>query len=96
MKKTPYELWKDRKPNISYFKIFGCKCYILNTKENLGKFDAKTDIGVFLGYSSTSKAYWVFNKRNLVVEESMHVTFAKTLPNQEISLDEDDELYENF
>ena len=40
LKKTPYELWKNKKPNISYFKVFGCKCFILNTKDNLGKFDA--------------------------------------------------------
>ena len=43
LNKTPYELWKSRKPNISYFKVFGCKCFILNTKDNLGKFDAKSD-----------------------------------------------------
>ena len=35
LNKTPYELWKDRKPNIDYFNIFRCKCFILNTKENL-------------------------------------------------------------
>ena len=35
--KTPYELWKNKKPNISYFKVFGSKCFILNTKDNLGK-----------------------------------------------------------
>ena len=29
-----------RKPNVSYFKVFGCKCFVLNTKDNLGKFDA--------------------------------------------------------
>ena len=41
MGKTPYELWKNRKPNISYFHLFGCECFMLNTKENLGKFDSK-------------------------------------------------------
>ncbi len=45
--KTSYELWKGRKPNIAFFKVFGCKCFILNTKDNLGKFDAKSDIGIF-------------------------------------------------
>ena len=89
LKKTPYELWKDRKPNISYFKVFGCKYFILNTKDNLGKFDAKTDIGVFLGYSSTRKAYRVFNKWTLLVEESMHVIFDETLPNLETLLEYD-------
>jgi len=58
LKLTPYEIFKGRKPNISYFKAFGCKCFILNNgKSNLGKFDPKADEGIFLGYSSTSKAY---------------------------------------
>ena len=75
LKKTPYELWKDRRPNISYFYVIGCKCFIHNNnKENLGKFDARSDEEIFLGYSITSKAYRVFNKKTLVVEESIHVT----------------------
>ena len=73
--KTPYELWKNKKPNISYFKVFGSKCFILNTKDNLGKFDAKSSVGIFLGYSLSSKAYRVFNKKTMVVEESIHVVF---------------------
>ena len=75
MDKTRYELWKNKKPNISYFKVFGSKCFILNTKDNLGKFDAKSNVGIFLGYSSSSKAYRVFNKKTMVVEESVHVVF---------------------
>ena len=46
--KTPYELWKNKKPNISYFKVFGSKCFILNNKDNLGKFDANLILGYFL------------------------------------------------
>ncbi|KAH9770099.1 Integrase catalytic domain-containing protein [Citrus sinensis] len=80
LNKTPYELWKDRKPNIGYFKVFGYKCFILNTKDNLGKFDPKSNVGIFLGYSNSSKAYRVYNKRTLVVEESMHVTFDESNP----------------
>ena len=74
--KTPYEIWKGKKPNISYFHPFGCKVFILNNgKDNLGKFDAKSDVGIFLGYSTNSKAYRVFNSRTKVVEESIHVKF---------------------
>ena len=61
LKKTPYELWGGVKPTPHYFHIFGCKCFILNPKDNLGKFDAKTHDGIFLGYSSSSKAYKVLN-----------------------------------
>ena len=48
-KKTSYELWKNRKSNIKYFKVFGSRCFVLNNdKENLEKFDAKSDEGIFL------------------------------------------------
>ena len=73
--KTSYKLWKNKKLNISYFKVFGSKCFIVNTKDNLGKFDAKSNVGIYLGYSSSSKAYRVFNKKTMVVEESIHVVF---------------------
>ena len=81
LKKTPYELWNERRPNVNYFHVFGCKCFILNNgKSNLGKFDAKSDEGIFLGYFTSSKAYRVFNKRSLTVEESIHVVFDETNP----------------
>ena len=79
MKKNPYELLNGRKPNVSHLKFLGCKCYILNNgKDNLGKFDAKSDKGIFLGYSLKSHAYRVFNKKLMTVEESIHVIFYET------------------
>ena len=76
MKKTPYELYKGKKPNVEYFRAFGCRCFILNNgKDHLGKFDFKADDGIFLGYNSNSASYRVFNKRTLIVESSVHVTF---------------------
>ncbi|GAV69083.1 hypothetical protein CFOL_v3_12584, partial [Cephalotus follicularis] len=79
LKKTPYELFNDRKPSVSHLRPFGCKVFILNNgKENLGKFDAKSDEGIFLGYSLNSKAYRVFNKRTLIIEESIHVLFEES------------------
>ena len=76
LKKTPYELFNGRKPNISHLHVFGCKCFVLNNgKDNLGKFDAKSDEGIFLGYSLQSKAYRIYNKRTMNIEESIHVTF---------------------
>ena len=75
-KTPPYELFKERKPNIMHLRIFGCKCYVHNNgKDDLGKFDPRSDEAIFLGYSSHSKAYKVFNKRTLCVEESVHVLF---------------------
>ena len=77
LNKTSYDLWNNRKSKISYLRVFGCKCFILNTKDNLENFNSKADERIFLGYSTSRKAYRVFNKRTLVVEESMHVFFIK-------------------
>ncbi|KAH9680417.1 hypothetical protein KPL71_026545 [Citrus sinensis] len=54
--------------------------HAFETFDNLGKFDPKSDVGIFLGYSNSSKAYKVYNKRTLVVEELMHITFDESNP----------------
>ncbi|KAJ9547205.1 hypothetical protein OSB04_019748 [Centaurea solstitialis] len=79
-RRTPYELFRNRKPSIEHFHIFGCVCYILNNKDNLGKFDSKSDDGIFLGYSSIYKTYRVFNKRRQAIEETIHVKFDESGP----------------
>ena len=71
--KTAYEIWNGKKPRVKYFRMFGSKWYILNDRENLGKFYAKSDEGIFLGYSTTSQAYRVFNKRTKIVMKSINV-----------------------
>ena len=73
--KTAYELLFKIKPLISYLKIFGCPCFILNLKDSISKFAAKVDSGYLLGYSSTAKAYKVFNTRTKTVEETLNVKF---------------------
>ena len=65
--------WNRKKPRVKYFRVFGSKYYILNDRENLGKFNAISDEGIFLGYSTTSWAYRVFNKRTKTVMESINV-----------------------
>ena len=80
---------------IAYLKIFGCKCFLLNTRDNLDKFDAKTDEGIFLGYSSRSKAYRVFNKRTSSIEESLHVSFDEHFDKFVPSATDDDDIVQN-
>ncbi|KAK0581559.1 hypothetical protein LWI29_015137 [Acer saccharum] len=74
-RQTSYELWRGRKPNVSYFHTFGSKCYILNDRDQLGKFDTKSDEGIFIGYTLNSRAYRVFNLKTLSVIESSNVVF---------------------
>ena len=58
LSKTPYELYKGRKLNVSHLKSFGCICFILNNeKYHIGKMDAKSDEAIFIGYALNSKAY---------------------------------------
>ena len=64
-----------RELNISYFRVFHSKCFILDTKQNLGRFDAKFDDSIFLTYSTTNKTYLVYNRRILTIQEPMHVLF---------------------
>ena len=78
-KKTPYELWKGRKPNVKYIRIFRSTCFILKDRENVRKFDSRSDEGIFLGYSSISKAYRVYNKRIMKVMETVNIVIDKSL-----------------
>lgn len=48
---------------------------LINGKEEIGKFDSKSDKGVFVGYSISNKPYRVFNKRTFCVKESVHVIY---------------------
>nr|GEV76788.1 hypothetical protein [Tanacetum cinerariifolium] len=73
--KTPYELFNGRTPAIGFLKPFGCHVMILNTLDNLGEFEAKGDEGYFIGYSMSSKAFRVFNKRTNRVKENLHIEF---------------------
>ncbi|GJV68671.1 retrovirus-related pol polyprotein from transposon TNT 1-94 [Tanacetum coccineum] len=77
--KTSYEIFRERIPDISYFHVFGCPVFIHNHKDHLGKFDAKADDGYFLGYSSVSKAFRVYNTRRQQIEETYHVTFDESM-----------------
>ena len=54
--------------------MFGCKCFILKDARN-GKFDAKSDEGIFLGYSTRSKAYKCLNTNTNKIVESANVNF---------------------
>ncbi|GJX20797.1 retrovirus-related pol polyprotein from transposon TNT 1-94 [Tanacetum coccineum] len=91
--KTPYELLRGRKPTLDYFKVFGSKCFVLNTKDYLTKFDPKSYEGI-LGYSQNSKAYIILNKHTMKIEESLNVTFDETPPPSKTSPLMDDDLDE--
>nr|GEY56969.1 hypothetical protein [Tanacetum cinerariifolium] len=73
--KTPYELINKRKPNIKFFRVFGCRCYLLNDYEDVRKLKAREDIRVFVGYLKESAAFRIYNKRTHKIHESVNVNF---------------------
>ncbi|GJX72203.1 retrovirus-related pol polyprotein from transposon TNT 1-94 [Tanacetum coccineum] len=73
--KTPYELMQDKKPDLSFFHVFGSLYYPTNDHEDLGKFNAKADIRIFVGYVPVKKAFRIYNKRTRIITETIHVTF---------------------
>ena len=73
--KTPYEIFNNRKPYIKFFKPFGCKCFLLNTRDYLNKFQTKSLDCFFVGYSTHSKAYRVYVKDHMSVIESSDIIF---------------------
>ncbi|GJS90555.1 retrovirus-related pol polyprotein from transposon TNT 1-94 [Tanacetum coccineum] len=73
--KTPYELLHDKLPDLSFFHVFGALCYPTNDSENLGKLQPKADIGIFIGYAPTKKAFRIYNQRTRRIIKTIHVDF---------------------
>jgi hypothetical protein len=92
LKKTSYELLTGNKPNVSYFHVFGSKCYILVKRGRHSKFAPKAVEGFLLGYDSNTKAYRVFNKSSSLVEVTSDVVFDETngSPKEQVDLDDID------
>jgi hypothetical protein len=94
LKKTSYELLTGKKPNVSYFRAFGSKCFILIKRGRKSKFAPKVVEGFLLGYNSNTRAYRVFNKSTGLVEVSCNIMFDETNGSlvEQVDLDElDDE-----
>ncbi|GJW57438.1 retrovirus-related pol polyprotein from transposon TNT 1-94, partial [Tanacetum coccineum] len=73
--KTPYDLLHDKLPDLSFFYVFCALCYLTNDSENLGKLQPKADIGIFIGYAPTKKAFRIYNRRTRQIIETIHVDF---------------------
>ncbi|GJT10572.1 retrovirus-related pol polyprotein from transposon TNT 1-94 [Tanacetum coccineum] len=73
--KTPYELLHNKKPDLSYFHVFGDLCYLTNDSENLGKLKPKADIEIFVGYAPAKKAFRIYNMMTRLITETIYVDF---------------------
>ncbi|GKB78181.1 retrovirus-related pol polyprotein from transposon TNT 1-94 [Tanacetum coccineum] len=78
--KAPLFLWAeallhDKLPDLSFFYVFGALCYPTDDSDNLGKLQPKADIGIFIGYAPTKKAFRIYNRRTRRIIETIHVDF---------------------
>nr|GFB15616.1 retrovirus-related Pol polyprotein from transposon TNT 1-94 [Tanacetum cinerariifolium] len=73
--KTPYELMHGKQPDLSYFHVFGALCYPTNDGENVDKLQPKADIGIFIRYAPSKKAFRIYNRRTRRIVETIHVDF---------------------
>lgn len=72
--KTPYEAWTNKKPTVSHLRIFCSRAIVLNKKQNK-KFIAKGEDYTMIGYSSTAKAYRLYNPETRKIIESRDIIF---------------------
>jgi hypothetical protein len=82
LNKTPYEIITGKKPSVHYFRVFGCKCFILNKKPKTSKFASKVDEGFLIGYGTNEHAYRIFNKTTSCVETTVDVKFDESNDSQ--------------
>jgi hypothetical protein len=78
LKKTPYELLTGNKSNVSYFRVFASKCYVLLKRPKSSKFAPKVYEGFMLAYDSNFRAYHVFNMDSNCVETTRDAVFDAT------------------
>ncbi|GAU33542.1 hypothetical protein TSUD_143350 [Trifolium subterraneum] len=73
--KTPFEAWYERKPSVEHLRIFGCVCYLHVPNVKRDKLETKSVVGIFLGYSSNSKGYRIYNLETKKILVSRDVQF---------------------
>ncbi len=89
---TPFERWMGTNPDVSYFRVFGCKCWFVIPKHKLNKLDRRSREGLMLGYSTQSKGYKIWDIESETVVVSRDVTFEESsmeIPEVQIPLSED-------
>ncbi|MCO5573934.1 hypothetical protein L7F22_027712 [Adiantum nelumboides] len=84
---TPYESWYDKKPSVSYLCVFGCLAYAHIPQQLRGKLDDKAVKCIFVGYSSGSKGYRLYNPATNKIFESRDVIFAETTAQPMVAFD---------
>ena len=78
IKTYPYELWKGRKPNLSYLRVWGCLAYYRVPDPKRTKLGPRALKSIFVGYAENSKAYRLLDLNSNIIVESRDVEFLET------------------
>jgi hypothetical protein len=89
LKKISYELLTGNNPIVSYFQVFGSKCYVVHNRSKSSKFAPKVYEGFLLVYDSNSHTYRVFNVTTGCVETTCDAVFDETNGSQKEHVDLD-------
>jgi hypothetical protein len=76
--KTPYELWYQRKPDVSHLREIGCKAFVLIQNKHNPKILQRSEECVMVGYEHNSKAYRCYHRLSRKVITSYHVKFIES------------------
>ncbi|KAJ9547395.1 hypothetical protein OSB04_019938 [Centaurea solstitialis] len=72
---SPYELWKGRKPEIDYMKVWGCVAYYRTPDPKISKLGDRAIKSIFVGYAMNSVAYKFLDNESGVIVESRDADF---------------------
>ena len=59
VKKTPYEIWTGKNPNMSFLRIWRCESHVKKLMSD--KLAPKTEKCLFVGYPKETKGYYFYN-----------------------------------
>ena len=100
---TPHLIWKNSIPDVSYFRVFGCKCWYTIPRSKVQKLGPRGKVAIFVGYAETSKAfklidletYEVVISRDVLFDEKSNVEFESDLEIQNFDFSNEFEVDKN-
>lgn len=79
---TPFELWTNKKPDLSHIRIFGSQIMVHIPKEKRHKWDTKSRAHILVGYAENVKGYRIYDPDKRCVSVSRDVIIQENLKNK--------------
>ena len=82
-RRTPFEMWHGKKPNLTHLRVFGSRVYVKKTGDRPAKLDRHAFKGIFIGYTATDKNIRYIDVDSGMVKSSHHAVFDEAWYTQE-------------